>query len=358
MEKITYGRGLSNRVTVSVPAAPFALPGVDEAGNTIHWPMDFDLLSGGVLLLGDSGTGKSNVMGLLARQIRRGMGPDDIMIAFDIFGKLAEWSYRSDWVVERDGWNIPQETGGDERIARRLAEALTDGCLPSYSWICSQEFGGSDSALLMDAAMSDDMASAQLLARLLTECAGTPALCSAIERISEESGAAKKLSDLSAEVFAGHFSGPRPASVRSFFAEGGRAMFVQSGFADGRAEAACAIMSTAVQYAVQEKRRVFFLLDDFEYLSEMGSQTMNALRYAKNIVPIISTQILPGPNSILRSFGTKIVFRTSDRTDREAFADACAVDCGEIVDFERGCAAVRCAHFAPFRFMFKKNPGK
>lgn len=352
MEKITYGRALSDEATVCAPAAPFALPGVDETGNLIHWPVDLDLLAGGVLLLGDAGTDKSNVMALLARQIRRALGPDEIMIAFDACGDLAEWSRAGDCVVARDGWNIPEETGGDERTARRLAEALTDGCLP-------EEFGVDESAMLLNDATTGGASAVKLLARLLTECADTPALCEAIEMMTGSSAAARKLSDLSAEVFAGHFDGSNAVSMRRFVREGGgRALFVRSGFGNGQDEAACAMLSAAVHYAAQENRRVYVLLDDFDRLSKLTGRAMDALLHAKNIVPIICAQTLADPAAMMRVFGTKIVFRTSDRAVREAFAGACAVDCAEMVDFESGQAAVRCAHFAPFKFRFKKNPGK
>lgn len=358
MNKIKYGRALSDAVTVAAPDAPFALPGVDEEGNLIHWPVDFDLLSGGVLLLGDAGTGKSNAMNLLARQIRRALGPDEIMIAFDAFGDLEKWSRPGDCVIDRDGWNIPEEAGGDRKIAQRLAEALTSECLPSYTWVFEQEFGDSETGLLLDAALTDNRTVVELLAQLLIECADTPALCRAIEKSAGSSGAARKLSDLSAEAFAGHLDGSEGISMRRFVREGGRALFVRSGFGNGQEEAACAMLSAAVHYAAQENRRAYVLLDDFVNLTKLTDRARRALLHAKNIVPIVCAQWMPDSAAMMRLFGTKILFRTSEASAREAFSDSCAVDCAEIVDFECGQAAVRCAHFAPFKFRFKKNPDR
>lgn len=350
MDKITCGRKLSSEVTVAAPDAPFAVPGTDECGNLIHWPVTLDLLAGGVLLLGDAGTGKSNAMGLLARQIRRALGPDEIMIAFDAGGDLEKWSRPGDHVISRDGWDIPEETGGDRRAARRLARALMKGCLPR---------GGSESAQLYDDVMNAESGVSDLLADLLPRCVSTPGLCDAIGMSGEISTAAEYMSDWAEAVLVGRFDGPDGISMRRFVREGGgRALFARSGFGEMLENAVCAMLSAAICCAAEEGRRAYVLLDDFDRLSKLTDPAVDALLHAKNIAPIVCAQTTFRPAAMMRTFGTKIVFRTSDRAVREAFADACDVDCAEILDLECGQAAVRCAHFAPFKFRFRKNPGK
>lgn len=338
MNRITADRMLANEVTVAAPDAGFALPGVDENGNLIHWPVDDGLLGGGILLLGDAGTGKSNAMGLLARQIRRALGPDEVMIAFDASGELANWSRPGDCVIGRDGWNLPQEAGEDMRTARKLARALIgDGPDPFFD-------------------EEDD--AVELLARLLIQCGDTPELCAAIEAMAGEGKAARYLADWCEDHLAGRFDGPDAVSMRRFVREGGRALFVNAPAGEDMEIAACAMLSAAICQAAKESRRVYVLLDDFDRLYHLSGPAMDALVNAKNIAPVVSARTATDPEVMMGEFGTKVLFRTSDRFVREAFGDSCLVNGDSVVDMERGQAAVRCAHFAPFVFRFKKNPGR
>lgn len=348
MMEITMGRMLSEEVTVVAPGAGFAMPGVDAKGDLIHWPVDQDQLAGGMLVLGDQGSGKSNVMGLLMRQIRRALGPDDVMIVFDAYGELEKWSRPGDHVIARDGWNIVEEADGNERMAWRIAAKLIK-----------------------------DEDAADLLSRLLSDggCADTPSLMRAIEALDGENAAAHRLAEAAQEIIAGHFDGSAGVSMRRFVREGGgRALFIKAEPGDGLEKAVNVMISAAAYYAVKSDRRVYFVLDDFDRLGALTLRAEDAFYCGRNITRIVSAEYLKDMKFMLRRFGTRVLMHTSDRGVREEISNAegacrcrlsngdwdirCTVEEWEAASLKRGEAIVCCNPFTPFRFRFKKNPDK
>src|SRR3990172_1358762 len=100
--------------------ARVSLIGRDNAGAQITVPLDDDLLSRHVLLLGGIGTGKTNAILQLLKQLRNEMPSSDVMIIFDTKGDFYQEFYcQGDIVISKDGkatgpdgpdyWNVFRE---------------------------------------------------------------------------------------------------------------------------------------------------------------------------------------------------------------------------------------------------------
>ena len=94
-----YGRPIP--YPVNNPRCSFI--GTDPAGNDIFVPIDHDLLSRHMVLLGGIGTGKTNTFNQIIRQLRQTMTADDVMIIFDTKGDFYKAFYRpGDIVISND----------------------------------------------------------------------------------------------------------------------------------------------------------------------------------------------------------------------------------------------------------------
>ena len=102
-----------------------AFIGLDKMGKDIYVPVDANLLSRHMVLLGGIGTGKTNTFNQIITQLRESMTNDDVMIIFDTKGDFYNTFYRpGDIVISNDGtatgpngkdyWNIFIETGAPE----------------------------------------------------------------------------------------------------------------------------------------------------------------------------------------------------------------------------------------------------
>ena len=97
-----------------------ALLGTDSTGANLTVPLDAELLSRHIMLLGGIGTGKTNAFNQIIGQLRRNMTPSDVMIIFDTKGDFYRTFYKpGDVVISNDNtasgpagvdyWNIFNE---------------------------------------------------------------------------------------------------------------------------------------------------------------------------------------------------------------------------------------------------------
>ena len=106
-----------------------AFIGVDRNGNDTYVPIDANLLSRHMVLLGGIGTGKTNTFNQIIAQLRASMTQEDVMIIFDTKGDFYNAFYRPGDIVisnddnatgpaDKDYWNIFNDS------ARWLAKIL------------------------------------------------------------------------------------------------------------------------------------------------------------------------------------------------------------------------------------------
>ena len=110
-----------------------AFQGIGPNGEMLYVPLDKDLLSRHMLILGGIGTGKTNTFIQVMRQLiqmpkqPRHLTPDDVVIVFDTKGDfLEEFGRPGDIVISNDQsatgpngpdyWNIFNEVDRDERM--------------------------------------------------------------------------------------------------------------------------------------------------------------------------------------------------------------------------------------------------
>ncbi len=316
MIQILQGRQLAWNMPVDAPTAEFALPGLDAQGELTHWPVDIAQLAGGMLLLGDRGTGKSNVMHLLARQLRRALPPEDLLVAFDRRGDLSAYARPGDWVPARDGWNLAADA--DPARLRSLIEILTQD--------------PDDRAQL--AALANNPAALHCAAK---EYAGLP--------LKDDGD-----------------------SLRDFAAQGGRALFLRE------TPAAAWMLETLLDQVGD--RRVYLLLDDFECLPRVRNLTaprnvcltaaLQGFADLDDTWDAVSLRRLPG------WFATIAAFRAGDPAVRSLISRRCgenraqlpdgqviltnAVEPWDVLDLPRGQAIVSSPSCPPFAFRFKNYP--
>ena len=137
--QIIFGSSVLNNTPIRVETPILTFPGSALDGSR-EFPVNEDLLSRHILLLGGSGCGKTNVFCYAIEQLRNRMGQDDIAIIFDTKGEFYDWFSRpGDYLIgnsarfrpESCTWNLFGEIladGTDETSvsinAREMASAL------------------------------------------------------------------------------------------------------------------------------------------------------------------------------------------------------------------------------------------
>ena len=86
---ILKGLQIARDIPYRDPDAFLSLVGADGNGKNAYLPIGDSLLSRHMLLLGSPGTGKSNMMRHLLRNLRVNLTEEDVLIAFDPTGEYS-----------------------------------------------------------------------------------------------------------------------------------------------------------------------------------------------------------------------------------------------------------------------------
>lgn len=326
---------------------------------------DEHLLSKHVLFLGSIGSGKTNAMMQVTRELRDTAGPNDVFVVFDTKGDYVSEIYRPEDVVlsnERDPppggrtWNIfcdllsgDVDERGDEIF--EIASTIFAQQLESAGENLFFSAGARDVfAAVVDAMSREPMEHSNDSLRRRLE-SSPEALIELIARHEDLAGARHYLtgagnasravmSFLQQSVraaFAGAFRMPGDFSVRRFVrAKGGRALFVEYDISSG--ELLLPIYRVLIDLALKEalgRQRtagnVFVILDEFPLLPQL-SHISNAINFGRSL----GLKVLAGTqnvrqvyhaydehvgNSILSGFGTVMAFRLMDQSSRELVAE-------------------------------------
>ncbi len=138
MNQRTVLKGLQIQRTIPYrdPDAFFALVGTDGNGKSAYLPIGDILLSRHTLLLGSSGSGKTNLLFHLLRNLRANLTDADVMVVFDPTGEYHSAFYQAGDIVFADDaragdengdayWNLFTELCEDDRVVED-ASALCD----------------------------------------------------------------------------------------------------------------------------------------------------------------------------------------------------------------------------------------
>lgn len=143
----TRSKQIAREVTLRDPSAFISLVGADGNGKNAFLPMGDSLLSRHLLLLGAPGTGKTNMMFHLFRNLRVNLTDEDVLVVFDPSGDyFTQFGQQGDIVFANDQrasdgsgegqWNLFTELMDDDRLiqdatalcASLLADHLAEAC--------------------------------------------------------------------------------------------------------------------------------------------------------------------------------------------------------------------------------------
>ena len=333
------------------------LNGQDGAGNPASIALDADIFSKHLCFIGGIGTGKTNAIFHVIKQLRQSMGADDIMILFDSKGDFHEKFYRpGDVVISNDSsmagvadsWNIFAEI--DTSNEARLKESIYE----IAETLFYEKIHGSKEPFFANAAK--DLLAAVLLhfnridhqprnnaglkayldgspIDLLREMLGCYDDLRAMETYiaagsNQANGVFAELQQLSRKTFLSNFATAGSLSMRQLVKEKmGQMVFVE--YDIGIANMLTPIYRLLFDMAIKEslsrgrsKGNVWFVIDEFRLLPHL-QYIENAVNFGRGLGVkfIIGVQNVSQIDeaysglaaSILSGFSSNFVFRLNDR---------------------------------------------
>lgn len=131
---VLFGDELQNIIpSIKTNKPQVVLNGTDGNGTSVAIPLDSNILSKHIMLLGGIGTGKTNAFFQIINQLNRNMTSDDVMIIFDTKGDFYKEFYQhGDIVISNDNtatdgngcnyWNIFNEIEPGEHLMESIIE--------------------------------------------------------------------------------------------------------------------------------------------------------------------------------------------------------------------------------------------
>ena len=138
---VLKGLQIQRSIPYRDPDAFFALVGADGNGKNAYMPIGESMLGRHMLMLGSSGSGKTNLLCHLSRNIRANLTDADVMVVFDPTGEYYDAFYQQGDIVFSDDsragdengdahWNLFAELCEDDRVLEdtsALCDLLFDG---------------------------------------------------------------------------------------------------------------------------------------------------------------------------------------------------------------------------------------
>jgi hypothetical protein len=353
----------------STPRVSGAAPGADclavlEGSDGII-RFDTDLLSKHVLFLGSIGSGKTNAMLQVVRELRESAGADDVFVIFDTKGDyLAEVFREDDVVLSNDRhpgpngrfWNIFEDLlsadldeRGDEifEIASTIFAEQLDNAGENLFFAAGARdvFAAALDAMAREEARhSNDTLRKRLEASRedLAELIGAHEdLAGARHYLTGDGNAPRAVMAFMQQsvraAFSGAFRQPGDFSVRRFVrTKGARALFVEYDIASGTLLLPIyrVLLDLAIKEALGRQRargNVFIVMDEFSLLPKLSHVTnginfgrslgLKFLAGTQNVRQVYHAYDEDVGNAILSGFGTVVAFRLMDQTSRELVSE-------------------------------------
>lgn len=346
------------------------LHGHGPAGEALNLPLDDDLFSRHLLFLGGIGTGKTNAIFQLLRQLRSNMTDDDVMVIFDTKGDFYNEFYQSGDIVfsnddkstgpsGKDYWNLFNELVSDDQIevtVQEIGRSLFNNpeqnkgsenpffpnaardlfCACVQSLLREGDTEKLNNRYLRDFFDRINAAEIRALLQPHEDLKGNNSYISD-DRSPQTQGVLSKLHQNVQEIFIGNFQKKGALSIREAIRQKGRrVIFIEYNLGIGKV--LLPIYRLIIDLAIKEalcreksKGNVWFILDEFRLLPDLehvddGVNFGRSLG-AKFIIGVQNVQQVfhaygeEMARSILSGFSTTIAFRVHDNTTRTYIQD-------------------------------------
>ena len=340
-----------------------AFIGVDQMGRNTYVPIDENLLSRHILLLGGIGTGKTNTFNQIIAQLRESMTRDDVMIIFDTKGDFYNAFYRpGDIVISndqsatgpngRDYWNIFNEIERDEHMEENIVE-IAKSLFHRKLEKTNQPFFPNAAKDLFSAILTHftrhpelkadnatlraylDRASTAEMREMLKSHDDLKAMVSYIfdDRSPQTQGIISELQQLSREIFLGNFKKEGTLSMRNIVRnKGGRFVFIEYDLGIGNMLSP--IYSLLFDLAIKEalcrtksEGNVYFITDEFSLIPDL-QHVDDAVNFGRslgvkfmigiqNVDQVYENYGENRARSLLSGFLTSVCFRVNDKRSKE-----------------------------------------
>lgn len=340
-----------------------AFIGCAPQGNDIYIPIDADLLSRHMLMLGGIGTGKTNAINQIIRQMRASMTKEDIAIIFDTKGDFYREFYRQgDIVISNDEtacgpdgpdyWNIFLEIDNGEHMEENIVEIAKSLFLKKLEKT-SQPFFPSAArdlfaAILTHYSRSNSLTSNNQELRRFLNGSPTSALRDMLDqhddlramisyifddRSPQTQGVISELQQLSREIFLGNFEKAGTLSMRNIVRQkGGRFVFIEYDLGIGNmlSPIYSLLFDLAIKESLCRKKsegNVYFITDEFSLLPNL-QHVDDAVNFGRslgvkfmigvqNIDQIYENYGEHRARSLLSGFLTSVCFRVNDEASKK-----------------------------------------
>lgn len=364
-EQILSGESIRDDLVYQEDNAYFGLPGtVRQGGRCLLCPGE-QMLSRHLLLLGGIGSGKSNTINHIIRNIRTALKSDDVMIIFDTKGDYYDEFYRDgDIVISNDDratggsgpdyWNLFEEITVDDRIEENINEIagtlfyekIHNSSQPFFPNAAKDLF----SALMLHMVRSQKMKTFQhnqalrhmldtfnveSMKNILASYPDLKAMQTYIDdpKSGQTMGVVSELQQATREIFIGNFKKKGSLSMRKLVREkGGKVIFIE--YDTGIGNLLTPIYKLLIDMAIKEslcrktnEGNVYFILDEFRLLPHLehiddgvnfgrslGAKFVIGIQNVDQIAHAYGTNLAA---SILSGFATTFSFRVNDANSRE-----------------------------------------
>lgn len=345
-----------------------AFIGVNAQKQDIYVPVDHELLSRHIMLMGGIGTGKTNAFNQIIRQLRQTISHEDVMIIFDTKGDFYQEFYREGDVVlsndetacgsnGADYWNIFHEIEKGEHLEEEVIEiskALFHGKLDNTS----QPFfpnAAKDlfSAILIHFTRNSgtldgnneklraflDQSSTSEIRELLKQHDDLKAMVSYIfdDRSPQTQGVISELQQMSREIFVGNFKKAGNLSMRQLVrSKGGKIIFIEYDIGIGGmlSPVYSLLFDLAIKEALCRKKsegNVYFITDEFSLIPNL-QHIDDAVNFGRslgvkfmigiqNVEQIFEHYGQNRAKSLLSGFLTSVIFRLNDPSSKQFVQD-------------------------------------
>ncbi len=344
-----------------------AFIGKDSNNNDTYVPIDENLLSRHIMLLGGIGTGKTNAFNQIIRQLRESMSTDDIMIIFDTKGDFYKEFYRNGDIVisndetatgsdGQDYWNIFNEIELDEHMEENIVE-IAKSLFHQKLEKTNQPFFPNAAKDLFSAILTHfsrnpelnsnneelrkflDSSPTSEIREMLKQHEDLKSMVSYIfdDKSPQTQGVISELQQLSREIFLGNFKKNGTLSMRNIVrSKGGKFVFIEYDLGIGNmlSPIYSLLFDLAIKEALCRKKsegNVYFITDEFSLIPNL-QHVDDAVNFGRslgvkfmigiqNIDQVYENYGENRARSLLSGFLTSVCFRVNDYKSKEYIKD-------------------------------------
>ena len=362
--RVFEGRELQSTVPAKQPRDfRCALPGKDFSGQRSMITLDESFFSKHLMFLGGIGTGKSNTMYQVVKQIKQTLTPQDVMIIFDTKGDfLAEFGESKDIVIsndehargkngESDYWNLFNEIETGDRLEENITEIaktlfyekIQSSNQPFFPNAAKDIFAG---ILTFFCRAGEEMNNKAL--RSFFDSCGVDVIREALKKQDDMAGIASyiegedsrqsqgiisELQQLIREIFIGNFRKNGSLSMRQLVREKqGRTIFIEYDLGIGNMLTPIyrLLFDMAIKEALSRGKsegNVWLIADEFRLIPHL-QHVDNAVNFGRslgvkmmigvqNVEQLFEVYGQERARSILSGFSSSFTFRLNDSASRE-----------------------------------------